>query len=160
MSSFIVNMDICPFHVWQALQLDLQLLGNIMRISQRGGRIHDNVDFGNQSWARMVDSDRIDSFDRRRVSQANVGDELLSLDGSCNSDKKHKLAEGGVEPDGGDDAGENNGSHRVNPPLELRSTNRGEDTEAIDEKIISVVLPENVNLGVFIFESPAVNEQA
>lgn len=106
----------------------------------------------------MVDSDRVNPFDRRRVSQANVGDELLSLDGGCDSDKKHKLAEGGMEPDRCDDAGENNGSHGINPPLELRPTNRGEDTKAIDEKIISVVLPENVNLGVFVFESPAVKE--
>lgn len=44
MSSFIIDVDIRPLHIRQTFQLDLQLLSNIMGVSQTSLRIHDNVD--------------------------------------------------------------------------------------------------------------------
>ncbi|KAI6776171.1 hypothetical protein HG530_000116 [Fusarium avenaceum] len=55
---------------------------------------------------------------------------------------------------------EEDGTHGINPPNQLCTAGSCEDTKAVDEKIVTVILPENVDLTVLVLESPAVQEES
>lgn len=96
----------------------------------------------------MVNSHSIDTFDSWRMGEADVGDQLLCFDGGDDADEKEELREGSVQPDDGDEAGDYDGAHGVDPPFEFGTADRGEDTEAVNQEIVSVVLPQDVNLRI------------
>src|ERR1700680_2819876 len=61
----IINVNVGSLNIRKIFQLNLQLLGDIMCVPQRGSSIHDDINFRNQSRAGMIDSDGIDSFNFR-----------------------------------------------------------------------------------------------
>ena len=131
-----------------------------MRLLEGARGVHDDVDLRNQPRAGVVHADGVDALDERRVDQAHVGDELLGLDGGRDADEQEELVECGAQPDGRDQAGEDDSAHGVDPPLELGTAHRGEDTEAVDQQVVAVVLPEDVDLGVLVLQRPAIAEEA
>ena len=70
-----------------------------------------------------------------------VGDELEDIAVGRDADQELELIVGGVQPEAGDEDGKNDGTHGIDPPLELASADGGHDTEAVDEEIVAVVLP-------------------
>jgi hypothetical protein len=64
-----------------------------------------------------------------------------------------------VQPQNTNQCGQKDSTHWVNPPAQLTATNGGQDTKAVDEKVVAVILPQNANLGDLIPQSPAVQEQ-
>ena len=77
---------------------------------------------------------------------------------SRNTNEELKLRVRCPRPKEDDQNGEYHRAHSIQPPLQLRSTNTGQDTESVDEEIVPVVLPENPDLRVFVPKRPAVQE--
>ena len=65
----------------------------------------------------------------------------------------------GPTPEENNQDGENHGAHGIDPPFEFGTTNAGEHTEAIDEEIVAVVLPQDTDLTVLVAQRPAVQEK-
>ena len=93
------------------------------------------------------------------MRHGDVGDPLLHLRVGRDPYEELKLAVGGGEPEVGDQDGEHDGAHGVNPPFQFAAAHGGEQTEAVDEEIVAVIFPEDADLRVDITEGPAVGEQ-
>jgi len=152
----VIDVDVRPLDIREALQLDLQRLGHVVGISQGRVRVHDDVDFGDQSRARVITSDGVDAQDFRGVGQADVRNQLLDLNRGRDAHEEEEFAERGVKPDGRDEDRDEDGAHGIDPPFQLRSAHGSQDTEAVDHQVISVILPEDIDLRVLILQSPAV----
>lgn len=130
-----------------------------MRVAERRIRVHDHVDLGDQPGARVVDADGVDALDGGRVRQADVRDELLHLDAGRDAHEELELLEGRVGPDADDEEGQDDGAQRIDPPGEFGAADRRQDTEAVDQEIVAVVLPQDVDLAVLVLDAPAIQEQ-
>ena len=109
----------------------------------------------------VVDTDGVNGADVfRGVSHGDVSNELLHVDRRGDADEEQELAKGSVQPDTRDDDGQDSGTHGIDPPTQLGTADRRQNTEAIDEQVVAVILPQNVDLRVLILESPAVQEEA
>ena len=107
----------------------------------------------------MVNPDCVDPLDERGVNEADIRDKLLYFNCGSDTDKEEELVECGVEPDDRDQAGENDSAHGIDPPLQLGTADGCKDTEAIDQQVIPVILPKNVDLGVLALQCPAIEEE-
>lgn len=154
-----VHMHIRPLHIWQTLQFELQFLRNIVGLPERLIRIHDNVHLGDQTGARVVHANGVDLLDGGAVRAAHVRNELLDLHASDHTDKQQEFGKGGAQPDGAHNQGDEDSTHGIDPPSELRTTDGSQDTETVDEQIVAMILPENEDLRVFVLEHPGVEEQ-
>lgn len=83
-------------------------------------------------------------------ARTDIGDPLLQLRIRRHANQEHELSVRGPQPEGGDEAGEDDGAHGVDPPVEMTARERGEDTDAVDEHIVAVVFPEDADLRVRI----------
>lgn len=90
----------------------------------------------------------------------NIGDVLEHVRVSRHADEELELAVRGPAPQEDDEDRQHHSTHRVDPPLELRTTDTRQDTKAVDEEIVPVVLPQNADLAVLVTDRPAVQEQA
>lgn len=93
------------------------------------------------------------------MRHGDVGNPLLHLCVRCHADQQLELAVGGRKPEVGDQDREDDSAHRVKPPFKLAAADGGEQTKAVDEKIVAVVFPEDADLRVDVAEGPAVAEQ-
>ncbi len=159
MRRLVIDVDVGPLHVRQRLELHLQLLGDIVRLPQRALGVHHHVDLDHQARAAVPGAHGVDGDDVRRVGHADVGDELLGLGVGGDADEELELAVGGAEPEDGDEQGEDDGAHGVDPPAELGSADAGEDAEAVDHQVVAVVFPQDADLRVLVAQRPAVEEQ-
>lgn len=75
-----------------------------------------------------------------------IGNELLHLGIGSHADQQLKLAVGRVEPESTNQYRQENGTHRIDPPTDLGTEHGGQQTEAVDKQVITVVLPKNANL--------------
>ena len=89
----------------------------------------------------MVGAHCIDGKNGRGMRHADVGDPLLHLRVGGDADQELELAVGGVQPEGGDGDGEDDGAHWIDPPFEFAATDGGQETEAVDEEVVAVVFP-------------------
>lgn len=64
------------------------------------------------------------------------------------------------QPEAGNEDGEDDGAHGIDPPSQFATAERGENTEAVDGEVVSVVLPEDLDLGVLMSYAVAVEEEA
>ena len=67
MAGFEINMHIRPLDIRQALQFELELLGNIVRGAEGLVGIHNNVDFDDDARAGVVRAHGIEAEDHGRV---------------------------------------------------------------------------------------------
>lgn len=51
MRRLVVNVDVGTLNIGKALELELQLLSDIVRLHQRARRVHDNVNLGDEARA-------------------------------------------------------------------------------------------------------------
>lgn len=93
------------------------------------------------------------------MRHADVGDPLLHRGVGGDADEQLELAVGGVQPEAGDDEGEDDGAHGVDPPFEFAAADGGEQAEAVDEEVVAVVLPQDADLRVGVSQGPAVAEE-
>lgn len=77
-----------------------------------------------------------------------------------NADEELELGVSGARPEEGDDGGEDDGAHWVDPPLQFAAEDAGHETEAVNEEVVPMVFPENADLGVLVPQGPAVEEEA
>lgn len=94
------------------------------------------------------------------MRHGNVRDMLQEAGIRRDADEKLELRIGCSEPEEGDQDRKDDGAHGVDPPSELASEHAGHETEAIDEEIVSVVFPQDVDLAVLVPQGPAVEEEA
>ena len=45
---------------------------------------------------------------------------------------------------------EDDGAHRIDPPVDMAAQYAGHQAEAVDEEVVAVVFPENADLGVLV----------
>lgn len=154
-----VHVDVRPLYIRQALQFELQILRDVVRLPQRLVRIHNDINLRNQPRPGVVHPHGVDLLDGRAVRAAHVCDELLGLDAGDNAHQQQELGERGAQPDGRDDQRDDDGAHGVDPPRELGTAHRGQDTEAVDEQVVAVVLPEDEDLRILVLEHPRVQEE-
>ena len=175
MTGLVVNVNIGSLYVRQAFELRLESLGLIVTPLHRLMAVHDDIDLNDDPRPTVVCADGVNSLDVRgvghgwygsesgtRVAAAltDVGDPLLDLGIGRNANEKLELAIRRVQPECGDEHGEDDGAHRVDPPGQLAPTDGREDTKAVDEQIVAVVLPKDPDLGVLIPQRPTVEEEA
>jgi len=67
MIGLIINMNISALDVRKTLELDLELLGNVVRRSEGFFGVHDDVDFDDEAGAGVVGADRVDLADEGGV---------------------------------------------------------------------------------------------
>ncbi len=159
MARLEINMHIRPFHIRQALELHLQILGHIVGGAQRLGGVHDDVDLDDDAGAGMVGAHGVEGEDLGRVRHGDVRDPLLQLRVGRDADEQLELRVRGAQPEGGDEDREHDGAHGVDPPPEVAPAHGHEDAEAVDEQVVAVVFPQDVHLRVGALERPAVAEQ-
>lgn len=159
MRRLIVNMDIRPLDIRQALELHLQLLRHVVRLHERRVGVHDDIHLGDEPRARVVRTHRIDLEDGRRVREAHIRDELLDLHARRHTHEEQELGKGRPQPDGRDDDAQEDGTCRVEPPHQLGTADGRQETEAVDEQVVAVVLPENADLAVPVLDGPRVQKQ-
>lgn len=155
----VVDVDVGALNVGQVLELELELLGDVVGGAQGGVGVHDDVDLGDEAGAGMVAPHRVDAADQVAVGDADVRDEALHLDRGDDADEQHELLERGAQPDARDEHRQDDGAHGVDPPRQLGPADRRQDTEAVDEQVVAVVLPQNVHLAVLVLDAPAVEEE-
>ena len=63
MISLIIDMDICPLHIGQALKLNLEFLGDIVGSAEGVVGVHDDVYFDDEAGAGVVGADSVDLED-------------------------------------------------------------------------------------------------
>ena len=63
----VVDVDVRPFHIRQALQLRLEFLGHIVRRTKGLGRVHDDVDLDNDAGSAVIRPHGVDGDDHRRM---------------------------------------------------------------------------------------------
>lgn len=81
MAGLVVNVHVRALHVGQALQLDLQRLGHVVRVPQRFVRSHDDVDFYNDPRPAVIRANRVEGQDLGRVRHCYVGEASFSISG-------------------------------------------------------------------------------
>lgn len=116
MRRLIIHMDIRPLHIRQTLQLRLQLLSHIMCLFQTKLPIHHNVDFDNETRARMPCAHGVELGYARVVRHGDVGDVLKEGCVGGDADEELEFLVGGAEPEDGDEDGEDDGAQGVDPP--------------------------------------------
>ena len=79
---------------------------------------------------------------------------------SRDADQELKFGVGSSTPQEDDEDREYHGAHGVDPPFQLAAADTGQDTEAVDEQVVSMVLPQDADLTVLVAQRPAVQEQA
>lgn len=108
----------------------------------------------------MVRPHGVDPCDEFRVvRKADVRDPLLEAGARGNADEEEELAVGGAQPQAGDEAGEEDGADGVDPPIDERTTEGGQEAEGVDDDVVAVVFPENADLRVGVPQAPAVEEE-
>ena len=85
-----------------------------------------------------------------------IGDELLHFDVGSDANEELEFGIGSPEPEDDDQDREDQGTHGIDPPSQLTSSHGCEDTEAVDEKVISMVFPEDSDLGILVSQCPAI----
>ena len=152
----VIHMYIRPFHVWQALQLELKRLRHVMCGLEGHILVHHHVDLSNEPWSRVIHPNRINLLYVRAVCDGYIRDELLYLRVGRHTNQQQELLRRGSQPNDIDECGEDDSPHRINPPSELRAAYGGENTEAVDKQIVAVVLLQDIDLAVLILECPAI----
>ena len=160
MRRLIIDVDIGPLDIGQALDLHLQLLGHVMGESETFLLGHHDVDLDDQPRTRMPCPDRVYGQYSWVVGHGDVGDELLHLGVGGDADQELEFRVRSSEPEESDQARQDDGAHGIDPPAELAAADRGEDTEAVDEEIVPVVFPEDADLAVLVPQGPCVEEEA
>ena len=92
------------------------------------------------------------------MSNADVSDPLLNLRVGCHADEELEFAVCGAQPQVRNEAGEHDSAHRVDPPAQAGAADRSEQTEAVDEKVVAMIFPQDADLRVYIPERPAIAE--
>lgn len=160
MARLEIDMHIRPLNIRQTLQLHLQILRHIMCRAQRLVGIHDHIHLDDDARAGMVRAHGVEGEDLRRVRHGDVGDPLLQLRVCRHADEELELLIRGAQPEGGDEDGEDDGAHGVDPPAEVAPAHGHEDADAVDEHVVAVVFPQDVDLRVGALQGPAVAEEA
>lgn len=154
-----INMHIRPLHIRQALELHLQILGHVVSRAQRLGGVHDHVHLDDDARAGVVRAHGVEGEDLRRVRHGDVRDPLLQLRVRRHADEQLELLVRRAQPEGGDEDGEDDGAHGVDPPADVAAADGHEDADAVDEHVVAVVFPQDVHLRVGALQRPAVAEQ-
>lgn len=76
MQRLMVHVDETPLHIWEHLNLVLELLANVVRLVKRRIRRHDNVNLHEVGGAGVVRADRVDLRDLIGERRHLVDDEL------------------------------------------------------------------------------------
>lgn len=92
----IIYVHIRSLNIWQGLNLNLQFLGNIMRLPQTHLWAHHNIHLSDHAWAAMIASYGIDGDDVWRVGEAGVSEKLMHVDRTTDTDQKEELGESGA----------------------------------------------------------------
>lgn len=88
-----------------------------------------------------------------------ISDPLLHLDVCGHANQKLELGICGSQPKRRDQASEDDRAHRINPPLQLASTYRRQESEAVDDDIVAMIFPEDMDLRVDVAKRPAIEKE-
>lgn len=88
-----------------------------------------------------------------------IGDLLQRFLLRRDSNQEVKLPTSSLDPQSKNQHTEDDGARRVQPPLEVTPAHTGQDTEAIDHQIITMILPQNPHLGIRLLQTPAPQEE-
>ena len=111
-----IDMHIRPLHIRQTLQFHLQLLRHIVTYSQTLLGIHHHIHLHHEPWTRVPCTYGVDLPYLFGMRHRDIRDELLRLGVGCDADQKLEFAVSGVQPQAGDENGEDDGAHGVDPP--------------------------------------------
>lgn len=93
------------------------------------------------------------------IRLTDISNQLLHFSIGGDTNQKLKLVIGSIEPETADQDGENDSAHGINPPAQLTSTDRGQDTEPVNEEVIAVIFPEDADLGDLVAQGEAVDKE-
>ena len=158
MTRLVIDMNITPLDVRQRLQLHLQLFGDVVRVFEGHILVHDNINFYDASRTRVPSSYGVERFDQRRVCHRDICYMLQEARIRRNPDEELEFGICRAEPEESDEAGEDDGTHGINPPPEFATQHAGHEAEAVDDEVVAVILPQDANLTVLVTECPAVEK--
>ena len=93
------------------------------------------------------------------MNHTDISDKLLHLSVGSNADEQLELAISGVQPQSTDQHGQNDSTHRIDPPTQLTTTDGGQNTEPVNKQIVAVILPQDADLRDLVAQGPAVQEK-
>ncbi|KAI3479962.1 hypothetical protein L1887_57949 [Cichorium endivia] len=121
--------------------------------------MHDNVDLHNVARAGAVGTHTLDRLDLVAEQRRIVRDQLQKVGRRSTARQRLELAKRGARPGDNDGHRDDERTRRVDPPGNRRTRRGGEDTKAVDEQVVAVVLIEHLDLRRVLAQSIAVDRQ-
>lgn len=135
MIDFKVDMNKGAFAHRQLLNLVLQVLANVVREPEWRLWLHHNVHLDDVLGTRVIGLHAVDHLDVLIVDvQGVVRAQLQELDGSSSTAKLAELFKSGTGPADDDPQTDDDSTCRVDPPGNLGTGSRSEDTKATEEE--------------------------